>query len=224
MQNRMNRSSGFAAWLEQQKAVENEGEPQETVSIFSQFGAIQDSFTNQLQEMSGVLPEAGAMSSAFRARMVQAIYLLAASGAFALLTVFVGLPTLLVRPTKFVICLSLSTLLAASSVVVMQKPSVFMAGLVAGGVEKSGPVALLAMSMLFTLYISIFVHRYMAVIFAAGVQLLCLLFYLAFFIPGGTAGVVVLLKTTYLVVRTAAKPAFYVGKKACIAGLSRIFT
>jgi hypothetical protein len=164
------------------------------------------------------------MSSAFRARMTQAMYLLTASGAFALLTVFVGLPTLLIRPTKFVICLSLSTLLAASSVVVMQKPSVFLANLVGGGVRKGAPVALLGLSMLFTLYVSIFVHRYLAVICAAAVQLLCLLFYLASFIPGGTAGVSVLLRTTFLVVRTAAKPAFYVGKKAVIAFLSRIFT
>mmetsp|Transcript_15801 Transcript_15801/g.26560 ORF Transcript_15801/g.26560 Transcript_15801/m.26560 type:complete len:232 (-) Transcript_15801:1073-1768(-) len=228
MQNRMSRSSnssGFAQWLEQQKAAQNEAENdgEESVGLFSQLSSIQDNFTNQLQEMSGSLPEAGPLSASYRTRITHAIYLLIAAVAFAILGVFIGLPTLLVRPSKFVLCMTLSTLLAASSVIVMQKPSVFFSNLVSGGPTKAAPVVALGISMVFTLYVTIFIHRYLSILFAGGIQLTCLLYYLASFIPGGTQGVVVLLKTMFSVVRAAAKPVLYLIWKTTIACLSRIF-
>ncbi|KAJ1440494.1 hypothetical protein B484DRAFT_357191 [Ochromonadaceae sp. CCMP2298] len=185
---------------------------------------VQENLTNQLQGLSGSLPEAGPLSASFRNRVTNAVYLLAASGAFAVLAVFVGLPTLLIRPTKFVLCMTLSTLLAASSVIVMQKPSVFVANLMNGGYEQSAPVALLLVSVLFTLYVSIFVHTYLAVVFAGGIQLTCLLYYLASFVPGGSAGLRILLQTTVTIVWTALRPLLFLVKKATIACLSRIFT
>lgn len=223
----MSRSSGssaFSDWLEKQKAAERgeNNQPEQEGSIFSRFAAIQDSFTNQLQELSGSLPEAGPLSASFRGRITNAIYLFIASGVFAVLAIVIGLPTLIIRPVKFVLCMTLSTLLAASSVIVMQKPSVFFANLVSGGVIQALPVVLLLLSMLFTLYVTIFVHRYLSIIFAGALQLLCMLYYLASFIPGGTQGVMVLVRTTYAVAVTAATPVFYMAKSALIALLSRL--
>lgn len=229
MQNRnMSRNSGsaFSDWLERQKAAENaeQNAPATETSMFAQFSSIQEGFTNQLQELSGSLPEAGPLSASFRGRITNAIYLFMASGAFAILAIIIGLPTILIRPIKFVMCMTLSTILAAASVIVMQKPSVFFANLMNGGIVQALPVILLAASMLFTLYVTIFVHRYLSIIAAGAIQLFCMLYYLASFIPGGTQGVIVLVRAASAVVVTAARPCFHVTKSACIALLSRLFS
>ena len=218
--------SSFKDWLENQKAAQNAEEElhQDDPSFFAQFSAIQDNVTTQLQGLSGSLPEAGPLSSAFRQRVTRAVYLLIASAIFAIFAVVIGLPTLVLRPTKFVLCMTLSTLFAASSVIVMQTPSVFLSSLSSGGLEKAAPVVLLGCSMLFTLYVSIFVHRYLQVLVAGGVQLTCLFFYLASFIPGGKKGLTILLRTTYVIVKTALYPLIFVAKKTIILCLSRIFS
>ena len=219
-----NSGSAFSDWLERQKAAENaerNGPDTEKQSMFSQFASIQDNFTNQLQEMSGSLPEAGPLSASFRNRITNSIYLFIASGVFAILAIVIGLPTLIVRPIKFVMCMTLSTLLAAGSVIVMQTPSVFLKNVTSGGVHNALPVILLLASMMFTLYVTIFVHKYLSIIFAGALQILCMLYYFASFIPGGTQGVIVLIRTTSAVAVTLARPIIYAGRHALIALLSR---
>ena len=112
--NRSNMTKGdFANWVDQRERGENGDEESASSSFLpslaslnpmASIGAIQENFSNQLQELSGSLPEAGPLSAAFRQRATYAIYLLLASIAFGLLAVFVGLPTLLFRPAKFVLC------------------------------------------------------------------------------------------------------------------------
>lgn len=192
-------------------------------SIFSQIAGLQDSLSSQLLHLSGSLPDAGPLSAEFRQRAIYAMYLLIASIAFGILAIVIGLPTLILRPSKFVICMTLSSLLGASSVVVMQKPSVFFSNLMNSGAASAGPVVALGISMLFTLYVAVFIHSYVSVIFAGAVQILCLLYYLSSFVPGGSRGLTVLLQTTWLLVRTTMTPVIYVAKKSCIALLARIF-
>ena len=183
----------FANWVDQRERGEN-GE-EETSSFFptlaslnpmASIGAIQENFANQLQELSGSLPEAGPLSAAFRQRASHAIYLLFAAAGFGVLAVFIGLPTLILRPAKFVICMTLSTLCLAGSVIVLQKPSVFIANLVKGGPSQAAPVVVLLVSLLCTTYVTVFIHKYLAVLFAGALQLLCMVYYLASFVPGGT--------------------------------------
>ena len=52
----------------------------------------------------------------------------------------------------------------------------------------------------------------------------CMLYYLASFIPGGTQGVMVLVRTTSAVVMAAASPVYYVVKSTVIALLSKLFS
>lgn len=208
-----NRSSSFSSWLESQKQDGGEKEPESDISIWMQLGSIQESFVGQMQELTGSLPDAGPLSSAYRARLLQAIYLLGASIGFAILTVVIGIPTLVVRPSKFVLCLTLATIFAASSVIVMQKPSVFFSELLTGGLPRALPVALLTASTLFTLYTTIFVHRYIVTLAAGAVQTVCLLFYLASFIPGGMKGLLVVLRMLYAIVYTASKPVLFILQK-----------
>lgn len=195
-----------------------------TYAFFSQFGAIQENLTNQLQDLSGSLPEAGPLSASFRKRLTHSLYLLIASGIFAALAIIIGLPTILVRPTKFVVCITISTILAASSVIVMQKPSVFFSSLLKGNPSSSVPVIGLGLSLFFTLYIAIFVHKYVYVLMAGVFQVICLLYYLATFIPGGTKGLTVLLKASYLVASTAMKPCIFAAKKTFSLIISRFIS
>jgi hypothetical protein len=161
-----------------------------------QLSSIHENFSNQLQELSGTLPEAGPLSAAFRQRVTHAIYLLFAAAGFGVLAVFVGLPTLILRPAKFVICMTLSTLCLAGSVIVLQTPSVFVANLVkgasvfkgssaasshhdsplfcciAGGPAQAAPVVLLLTSLVGTAYVTVVVHRYLAVLAAGALQVM----------------------------------------------------
>ncbi len=222
-------NSSFSTWMAEQQRPEGEkddGSSEQTPFLSltymqSQMTAIGDNVTSQLQDLSGMLPEAGPLSAAFRARVIQAVYLLIASAGFAILAIFVGLPTLIIRPSKFVICITLSTLLGMSSVIVLQKPSVFLANIFKGGFStQNGAIAALICSIFCTLYITIFIHRYLYVLAAGGVQVFCMLYYLASFIPGGTRGLELLLKTAVMILRTALGPLlgplYYVCKNSAL--------
>lgn len=206
------KASSFSSWLDAQKH-DGEKEQEPEPSMWMQLGSIQESFVGQLQDLAGSLPDAGPLSSAYRTRLLHAIYLLGAAIAFAILTVVIGIPTLVLRPSKFVLCLTLTTVFAASSVIVMQRPSVFISELFAGGINRVLPVGLLAFSTLFTFYSTIFVHRYIVTLAAGAVQTACLLFYLASFIPGGTKGLLVILRMLYTIVYTASKPFLFILQK-----------
>ena len=192
-------------------------------SMLSQFSSVQDSFSSQLQELSGSIPEAGPLSAAFRQRMAYAVYLLCGSLVFGVLAIIIGLPTLILRPSKFVVCMTLSTLLGASSVIVLQKPSIFFASLWSGGLSKSLPVLLLGASMLFTLYVTIFIHRYLLVITCGCAQVLCMLFYLSSFVPGGYKGLSIMLRALYTVISTALVPCTYALKSSIRVCFRNVF-
>lgn len=223
----------FANWVDQRERTENGEDDDASTSfmgqmaqfnVLAQMGSIQENFSNQLQELSGSLPGAdGPLSSAFRQRLTHAIYLLFTAVVFGLLAVFVGLPTLILRPAKFVICMTLSTLCLAGSVIVLQKPSTFLTNVIKGGPTQSAPVVALLVSLLATTYVTIFIHKYLAVLFMGGVQALCMVYYLASFVPGGSKGVLVLGKMGFAVLKTAATPCLFVVRKA-VGGCIRTLT
>ena len=72
--------SGFDKWLQDQKRSQ-EGNPREEYEgLLGSFSNLQDSMATQMQELSGVLPDAsGLIGIEFRRRMLQAIYFLLAS-------------------------------------------------------------------------------------------------------------------------------------------------
>jgi len=218
-------------YLEQLESQNDESDQSSSffplLSLTGPLSSIQESFygvSNQLQELSGNIPEAGPLSAAFRTRVTNAIYLLIGSVAFALLAIFIGLPTLIFRPAKFVICMTLSTLLAASSVIVLQKPSVFLSNLLNGGPSNALPILCLLLSLCGTIYVTIFIHKYIYVLFMGSIQILCMFYYLSSFIPGGTTGLRIILKTSYVIVSTAMTPCIFVCKKTTIACIRRLMS
>jgi hypothetical protein len=218
----MSKGSDFSAWVSQQKNAELVGDVEEggTMSLLGPLNAMQENLMNQMSVVTGSLPD----PTAFRKRVKYVIYLLGTSIIFALLAVFIGLPTLVLRPAKFVICMTLCTLSAAGSVIVLQAPSVFCSNLLKGGLLNALPVILLLFSMIFTIYATIFVHKYIIVIFAGAGQLLCLAFYLASFIPGGSTGLIVLLRMGYVILSTAMMPCIYATKKSALALLRTVMS
>ncbi len=213
----MSSKQSFAAWSEQRQRKADGNDEESNGSIWTQFSSMQDSFVNQMQDLYGVLPDAGPLSAEFRGRLLNAVYLLIGSIIFALLAVFVGIPTLILRPSKFVLCLTLSTLLAASSVIVLQKPSIFISNVLSGGISQSVPVLLLFSSILFTLYVTIFHHRYFLTLFAGGTQIFCLVIYLATFIPGGMTGLQLIWRMLWTIISTTLAPCIFVTKQTICA-------
>lgn len=220
--------------------------------------------------LSGTIEaNSGPLSAAFQQRVKYALYLIIASAVFGFFAskanytlffndflilmfylhvtciVVIGLPTIVLRPSKFVMCMTLSTSFAAASVIVMQTPSVFLANLVSAGFEKSGkpyptlhvvliigvyifsspaPFAALVATMLSTFFVTIFFNRYLFILCAASCQVACLLWYLSTYIPGGPTGLKMLMKAAYMLVSTAMAPCLFVTKKMLRLCLSRIFS
>ena len=226
LQNRNMRSTSetndFARWMEQRKTDNLEGglASEEEDSLLGNLGAIQDGIYSQFTALGNSIP----FDSGFRQRLTYAIYLLIASLLFMLIAIFVGLPLLLIKPSKFIICISLSTLLGASSVVVMQKPTVFISNMVKNGLDKSLPLVLLMVSLLSTVYVSVFIHKYVYVVIFGSIQMYAMFYYLSSYIPGGTQGLNILLKSSYYMVSTALTPCIYVCKQTILSFFKKLFT
>jgi hypothetical protein len=204
-------NSSFGAWVNQRNKSGDDEE--EEVSLLGQFASIQDGFAAQMNEMAGALPNSGPLSADFRERLSTSVHLLMASIGFLVLGLLVGLPTVVLKPSKFIMCMTLSTLLGAASVVVMRKPAVFLQELVAQPVESIPLIALLLAS-LFTVYVTVVVHQYVAILMAGMLQIFCMLWYISTFIPGGRAGLNVLLKTAFFMARASLTPCILGAKYA----------
>ena len=231
LRNMSRTNNSFSNWLSQKPDASPEDPRQiddsaegESSSILGQFSSLQESLTSQMQELAGSLPDAGPLSAAFRKRLKLAIYLLIAAAIFFLLAIFVGLPTLILRPSKFVLCITLATILAASSVIVIQKPSVFFKNLLNSGFVNAAPMISVIFASMMTIYLTVFIKRYIVIILAAAFQVCCVLWYLASFIPGGTRGLQILGKAAFLIIKTLLKPCIFVTKKTISSIMSHIFS
>jgi hypothetical protein len=186
---------------------------------------IQDSVAGQLQALSGTIDaNAGPLSAAFQQRVKYSLYLIIASFVFGFFAIVIGLPTIVLRPAKFVMCMTLSTCFGAASVIVMQTPSVFLSNLMSSGIERSLPFILLFVTMLATAFITIFINMYIFILVSAVAQVGCMLWYLSTYIPGGPTGLKMLLKAAYLLVSTAMAPCLFICKKSIKLFISRVMS
>lgn len=231
----MSKSNSFSDWVNKKNQQEKQGNNnnnnddeednnEEEIPFLTQIYDIQTNLTSQMQELAGGLPEAGPLSAAFRNRMKNSIYLFLGSLLFAFFAIFIGIPTIAVRPSKFALCLTLSTLLAVASIVVLQKPSVFLENLWKSGHDRIASVVMLCLTSLSSIYITVFIHRYLFILIAASLQVLCIVWFLATFIPGGTKGLTILLRACYAFLTTVTKPIIYMCTLTIKSLLSRIFS
>lgn len=221
----MSSSSSFSTWMaKQQEQLQQDEETgnAESSSLLGRLSGIQDSVATQFQMLAGSIDaNSGPLSSAFQQRVKYSLYLFIASFVFGFFAILVGLPTIVLRPAKFVMCMTLCTSFSAASVIVMQTPSVFIANLFSAGVEKSLPFLCLVGTMLATAVVTIFVNRYLLILFCAVIQCLCLMWYLSTYIPGGSAGLKMLLRASYTIVSTAVTPCLFICKKTLLLCLNR---
>ena len=225
LQNRNMRATSdtndFSRWMEQRQSDNLEGGlTEDETSLLGNLGAIQDGIYNQFTALGNSMP----FDSGFRQRLTYAIYLLIAAFLFLVIAICVGLPLLLLKPSKFIICMSLSTLLGAASVVEMQKPTVFLKNKEKNGLMKSLPLVMLIVSMLSTIYVSVFIHKYVYVVIFGSIQMYAMFYYLSSYIPGGTQGLNILLKSSYYMISTALTPCTYVLKQTILSYLRKLFT
>ena len=223
----MSKSGNFSAWMEEkQRLTDGEEDPAdgEQLSYFGKLFSIQEELASQMEGLSGSLPDGGPMSAAFRERVKNAVYLLLGATFFAVMAVLVGIPTILLKPSKFVTCVSLSTLCTIGAVAVMQKPAVFVQSIFKNGVANALPMLCLVTSLIGTIYIVVFKRSYILTMIALAIQTLSMLWFIASFIPGGNKGLQVLLKMGYLLIKTALNPLIFICRKGIETFISRLMS
>ena len=114
--------------------------------------------------------------------------------------------------------------MAASSVIVLQKPSAFLKGIIDGGIQSSHPIIILFLSVVLTLYVTISIHRYLYILIAGVIQLCSMFYYVSSFVPGGQKGLELLLRTSFIVVKTVSMPFIFVVRKSATALIKQIFS
>ncbi len=209
---RMRSDKGFSNWMDDRNRNDDKDETFSFLGIGMQMKGVQENFASQMMELSGALPDTP-LNENFRNRLSASVYLLLGSIGFGVLAIVVGLPTLILKPAKFIMLMTLSTIFGFASVIVMKKPFVFLSELYEAGIVKSTPFICLVMSMFVTIYTTIVIHRYLYVIIVGGIQILCMLWFMSQFIPGGSTGLKVLLQTAWVMIKTTMTPCIYLVKR-----------
>lgn len=117
------------------------------------------------------------------------------SALFFTLGFFVGLPTIYVRPQKFALCFTFGSLFFMGSFAILKGPMEHLKGMCAA--DRLPFTTVYLASMMSTLYFTFTVggaSGYVTVLASSGLQLLALLWYLVTFLPGGSAGMGLLMK------------------------------
>ena len=227
----MSSKSKFSSWVEEKQRLtdgadgeEEEDDEAQQLSYFGRIFSIQEELATQMEGLSGSLPDGGPMSAAFRERMKNAVYLLLAAAFFATMAVLVGIPTILLKPSKFVFCVALSTICTIAAIAVMQKPQVFFKSIFRNGLTNALPILCLLTSLIGTIFIVIFRRSYLLTMFALGFQTLSMLWFLASFVPGGNKGLQVILKMGFLLVKTTLTPMIFICRKTVESVISRLMS
>ena len=217
----------FSQWAEekhrQDRVANGEEEDEESASFLGRFSSFQNDIATQLEGLSGALPD-NVMSEAFRARIKNSIFLFLAAIFFTVMAVFVGIPTIVLKPAKFVTCIAMATLCIILAIAVMQKPEVFVKSLFSGGIVNALPFLLLVTSLVGTIYVTIFHQSYLNTIASLVFLSVSMIFFMASFIPGGTKGLQVLARAGIVVVRAAVIPMWFVVRKCCESFINRVMS
>lgn len=213
----MKNDNNFSNWLskhqEQDNLLNNPSNNSQVNDAASYLNSFQDSLINQFQDLTGTLPEVGPLSSSYRQRMLNSIYFLILGIIFLILAIFVGLPTIFLKPAKFIICITFSTFFFIFSMITLKTWKSFLILLMNGNMEYVAPFFSLVLSSFFTIYIVVFKSFYIYIIAITIIQLASLIFFLSTFIPGGTKGLLMVLKMAFNMVLLALKPVIFIIKK-----------
>jgi len=118
---------------------------------------------------------------------------LIASSFFFFMAFTVGMPVIVIRPSKFALCFTVGSLMFMSSFALLKGPTAHLKSMVT--LDRLPFTVSYVGSMLLTLYAALVVRSYVFVIATSTIQMATLAYYFLSFLPGGTAGARVFLFT-----------------------------
>mmetsp|Transcript_10596 Transcript_10596/g.26859 ORF Transcript_10596/g.26859 Transcript_10596/m.26859 type:complete len:239 (-) Transcript_10596:111-827(-) len=128
-----------------------------------------------------------------RQRWMYFIGLLAAGLFFLSIAIFVFLPMLVLTPSKFATSFTIGCMCIMSSFIVLRGWKQQLANLTSK--ERLPFTGGYLASVFGTLYVSLWLHSYILSVFFSAAQVLALCYFVSSFLPGGTAGMKLLLST-----------------------------
>lgn len=221
-------SSGFGSWYQdqqraQQETSNNEGESTSSDSMLPLWASVdtsQYSFASMRSSMESSMPQR-IMGMNYQQRFKVFCALLAISALFFALAFFVGLPMLALRPQKFALSFTFGSILFMSSFAILKGPMAHLQSLFVR--EQLLFTTIYFMSIFTTLYLTFSyggASGYVLVMGASGCQLVALLWYLISFLPGGSAGLSIVLSAIWRVLQ----PVLVVCAKVQAACMAKCFS
>lgn len=196
--------SSFGKWYEEKKAAEagdtgSSGDSwfssSETLPLFN--SADMPTFAGMKASMEAQMPQ-NIMGMNYQQRFQMFCGLLFLSVLFFALGFFVGLPMVALRPQKFALCFTFGSLTFMGSFGILKGPLNHLKGMLAP--DRIAFTLIYFGSMFLTLYFTFNASgasAYVLVMGASGAQLVALLWYLISFLPGGSAGLSIVLSAMY---------------------------
>mmetsp|Transcript_566 Transcript_566/g.776 ORF Transcript_566/g.776 Transcript_566/m.776 type:complete len:246 (+) Transcript_566:86-823(+) len=227
-------STSFGQWYDDQKGDSGDSDNATSSSSSSLFGismgdmdtlplfgtdASQFSFANMKSSMEAQMPQQ-ILGMNYQQRFKFFCALLFLSGLFFVLAFTVGLPMITFRPQKFALSFTFGSLTFMGSFGILTGPAAHFSSMLTA--ERLPFTVVYVASMLSTLYFTFTVggpSGYVLVLGASGCQLLALLWYLISFLPGGSAGLSMLLRGMAQIL----KPVMIGCAKCQAAVMARIF-
>jgi len=226
-------SNSFGQWYNDQKAQEGGGGGNtssssffgismvdtDTLPLFGGEGANQFSFASMKQSMEAQMPQQ-ILGMNYQQRFKMFCALLFLSALFFVLAFTVGLPMITFRPQKFALSFTFGSLTFMASFGILTGPAAHFSSMLTS--DRLPFTVVYVISMLATLYFTFTVggaSGYLLVLGASGCQLVALLWYLISFLPGGSAGLSMLLRGMGQIL----KPVMIACAKCQAAVMTRIF-
>jgi hypothetical protein len=108
------------------------------------------------------------------------------SGFFFFMAFIIGLPVVVIRPSKFALCFTVGSIMYMSSFALLKGPEVHLRSMMSR--ERLPFSAAYVGSMMLTLYAALVARSYILVILTSSLQISTLAYYMLSFIPGGSTG------------------------------------
>jgi len=204
----VNTMSSFGKWYDDQKAAENNeaGNYRNSWLPSSEVLPLFDSsemptFSGIKAAMEAQMPQ-NIMGMNYQQRFKMFCGLLFLSALFFALGFFVGLPLVALRPQKFALCFTFGSLTFMASFGVLKGPLTHLQGMLAP--DRIVFTTIYLGSMFLTLYFTFRVKGatgYLLVLGSSGSQFIVLFWYLISFLPGGSAGLSIVLSAIYHILK-----------------------
>jgi hypothetical protein len=187
--------SSFGDWYDKQKQLQQQNEAEdgdvESQSFLS--GSMEGlSLSSMRSSLEAQLPQQ-IMGMNYQQRFQIFCICLLLSAIFFALGFFVGIPLLTIRPQKFALSFTCGSITFMASFAILKGPKDHLLSMLAP--DRAKFTAVYFGSMFLTLYFTFTAggyKGYVLVLFASALQLMCLLWYLVTFLPGGATGMKIL--------------------------------